>query len=437
MTECYQKPIQISQLKRRKIEVEFKGGDITSDGGVLLLSQVDKNIGLTQSAAQCFNDPRNPTKITHSLLTMVRQRVYGIGLAYEDLNDHNTLRNDPAFQTAVGESAELASPSTLCRLEQYADRKTAIQLHQVLFDQFIKQHKQAPKELILDFDATDDLVHGDQIGKYYHGYYGNYCFLPLYVYCGKFPLASYLRPAFMDPAQHSWAILALLVKALRKEWPQVNIIFRADGGFSRHKIMSWCERHKVKYIIAIGGNTKILKQSEALINQAKRRNKKTNQAQRLFGHIQYAASTWKNKRRILIKAEHNDRGSNPRFVVTNLDGRSKYLYDHVYCARGDMENRIKEIQLDLFSDRTSCHDWWPNQLRLLFSTMAYVLMNCLRENYLQGTQWAKAQPGTIRLKLLKIGAVIIRNTRRIRFLLSSSYPYQSEFKALVARLNTS
>lgn len=434
MTECYQEPMKISRLKGRNIEAEFSGGDITSDGGALLLREIDKKMNLCHQVAKVFKDPRDPSRITHEVLSMVRQRIFGIALAYEDLNDHETLRKDPAMQTATGCLDDLASPSTLCRLEQWADRKAAIDLHQVLFDQFVNRYKTAPEEIILDFDATDDLTHGDQVGRFYHGYYRHECFLPLHVYCGHFPLVSYLRPSFMDPAKHTWAILALLVKGLRQRWPEVKIIFRGDAGFHKEKILRWCDKHDVKYIVGFGQNAALLRAAQPLLEAAESTYKTTLEKQRVFGFVTYQAASWKQEREVLVKAEHSVNGSNPRAVITNLSGEAQYLYDQVYCARGDMENRIKEIQLDLFSDRTSCHEWWPNQLRLLFSTMAYALLNALREGHLSGTRWVKARLSTIRIKLLKVGAIILRNTRRIRFLLSSNYPYQFEFKSVLVSL---
>jgi hypothetical protein len=429
--------LKFSPLKRRKIEAEFSGGDITTDAGALLLREVDKKLHLCRSLTQHIQDPRRPELITHQLETLIRQRIFAIALAYEDVNDHDQLRKDAGFKIAVSEPDLLASSSTLCRLEQWAERKTAIGFHQALFKQFIKQFKSAPKQLILDFDATDDPTHGNQVGKFYHGYYRHECFLPLHVYCGHFPLVSYLRPSWMDPAKHTWAILSLLVKALRKQWPEVEIIFRGDGGFCRDKIMRWCERHRVKFIIGLGKNEALYRLSKTEIDQAALEFERTGEKQRIFNRFLYKAGSWKNERVVIVKAEHTYYGDNPRYIVTNLSDSAQSLYEEVYCARGEMENRIKEIQLDLFADRTSCHEWWPNQLRLLFSSFAYVLVHTLRSKYLSGTKWAKSTIGTLRLKLLKVAAVVIQNTRRIRFLLSSHYVYQSDFQALVNRLNTS
>jgi hypothetical protein len=357
-------------------------------------------------------------------------------MGYEDLNDHNTLRGDAALQTAVQRDEELAGASTLCRWENRSDRETAWAIHRILVEQFIASFKRAPKEIVLDFDATDTAVHGQQEGRFFHGYYDQYCFLPLYVFCGDQLLVAYLRQSKIDGAKHAWAILALLVKRLRRAWPKVKIIFRGDSGFCRHQMLSWCDRHNVGYIIGVAKNNRLKALSEEQINEAAEQFTKTGLKQRLFGKIQYAADTWNCRRSVIVKAEHTDKGPNPRYVVTNLEGEPQALYDKLYCARGDMENRIKEQQLDLFSGRVSCHAWWANQFRLLLSSLAYILMEAIRRLALKGTELSKAQSCTIRLKLLKIGAVIIRNTRRIRFMLSSAYPYQKLFAIAAARLES-
>lgn len=438
MTVCSQDSFEFPALKisqtTRKIEVQFSGGEVTSDAGVLLLREVDRKLGLTKEFSKHLADPRNPNLVEHTTLDMLRQRVYGLCLGYEDLNDQQTLRNDTAIQTAVGKDSILASPPTLCRFENRGDRMAAIACHKILLDKFIASHKSAPAELILDFDATDDIVHGNQVGKFFHGYYENYCFLPLYVYCGDQLLASYLRPSNIDGAKHAWAIASLLVKELRKKWPDVKIIFRGDSGFCRQKMLRWFEQNNVGYIVGIPSNAVIKRKTNDLILQAEEEFKKTELKQKLFSEVNYAAKTWDNERRVIVKAEHNDQGENTRYVVTNLEGTPQDLYEKLYCARGEMENRIKEQQLDLFGDRTSCHDWWPNQFRVLLSGLAYVLMETIRREGLQKTELAQAQVGTIRLKLLKIGAVVVRNTRRIKLLLSSHYPYQELFRNLAQNL---
>ncbi len=278
--------------------------------------------------------------------------------------------------------------------------------------QFIKRFESAPRELILDFDCTDDRVHGLQEGRHFHGFYYDFCFLPLYVFCGEELLVSYLRESNIDSAKHAWAILALLVKALRKRWPKVKIILRADSGFCRWKMLRWCERAGIHYIVGLAKNERLNTLSTKLHRRAQRKHQKTGHKVRLFTQFKYKAKTWDKKRRIIVKAEHSDRGANPRYVVTNLEGGSERLYDDIYCARGEMENRIKEQQLGLFSDRTSCHAWWANQFRLLLSSAAYVLLAALRRVGLSGTEWAHAQVGTIAYSQFSIP--------RLRFRLGSS-----------------
>lgn len=433
---CNPELFQFPAVKKRALTASFSGGDVTSDGGILLLRQADRKTGLSKALARVLPDPRAPERITHPLLTFVRQRLYGLCLGYEDLNDHDHLRQDLAWQTAAERDEPLASSPTLCRWENRADRKVAWLVQEILVSQFIASFAQAPTELTLDFDSTDDRVHGQQEGRFFHGYYGGYCFLPLYVFCGEQLLVSYLRPGNRDNARHAWAILKLLVRRLRQAWPGVKITVRADSGFCRRRMLRWCEEHGVGYIIGLARNDRVLALAQGLMEQAQSRHEQTGEKQRLFGEIQYAAQSWDEERRVIVKAEHTDKGSNPRFVVTNLEGDAQALYDQIYCARGEMENRIKEQQLGLFSDRTSCHDWWANQFRLLLSSCAYVLLETVRRVGLAGTELARAQAGTIRLRLLKIGAVVLRNSRRVRLLLSSSYPYQSIFAQVAQAFST-
>ena len=434
MTECTQTALQFPRFSRRKIDVSFNGGDITSNGGVQLLRLADERTGLIKAAARAIGDSRRTKSCTHDLESLVRQRVYGISLGYEDLNDHEALRADLALQTALSRDESLASPSTLCRLENRANRNTAVALHKVLIDNFIASYKQAPRRLILDVDATDDRVHGDQEGRFFHGYYDHYCFLPLYVFCGDQLWVSYLRSSKIDGAKHSWAILALLIKRLRQAWPKVEILVRADSGFCRWRMLRWFDRHGVDYVIGIAKNPRLHDQSLALRTLAQWRYWMMGEKQRLFSEVRYAAQTWDTPRRVIVKAEHSARGSNPRFVVTNLTGNAQRIYDRIYCARGEMENRIKQQQLGLFADRTSCHTWWANQFRLLLSSLAYTLLETIRRVALHGTALARAQCGTLRLKLLRIGAIVLRNTRRIRLLLSSAYPNRELFCLVAARL---
>jgi hypothetical protein len=434
MTICNTKKIEFARSKGRKIEAEFAGGDITSDGGILLLRMADRKLGLIEKISSAIEDPRDQGKCDHKQIAMLRQRIFGLALGYEDVNDHITLRGDKAFQAAVEKSADLASASTLCRLENRITRRALWKISEALVDVFVGSHKKPPKKLVLDFDATDDPVHGDQLGGVFHGYYGGYCFLPLYVFCGEFLLAAYLRPGNSDAAGHAWGILALLVKKLRRAWPKVKIVLRGDSGFCRHQILDWCDKEKVDYIVGIGKNKVLLRASQGLIDQSAERYDRTGKKQRLFDDFYYAAETWKRSRRVIVKAEHTAKGSNPRYVVTSLAGAPQYLYDKMYCARGEMENRIKEQQLYLFADRTSCMNWLPNQFRMLLSGIAYTLLQTIRRLGLCGTELAHARCDTIRLKLLKIGAAVVENTRRIRFLLSSAYPWQRLFRQVVANM---
>jgi hypothetical protein len=427
MPNCNQPELTFPSFDRRKIEGSFTGGAVTSDAGILLLREADRRLGLSAALDEVLVDPRNPLFTTHRQVDLLRQRIYGLALGCEDLNDHDTLRHDVAWQTAVERGEALASSPTLCRLEQRVDRKAALAFHQVLLDKFIASFAEPPTELILDFDATDDRVHGNQEGRFYHGYYGDWCFLPLYVFCGEQLLVSYLRPSRHDGARHAWAILKLLTRRLREAWPEVRLILRADSGFCRWKMLHWCEWARVDYIVGLARNTRLEALGAPLLAQAQAAFAAEPSKQRIFGWIDYAASTWDRARRVIAKAEFSEQGANPRFVVTSLEGDPQALYDEVYCGRGEMENRIKEQQLGLFSDRTSCHAWWANQFRVILSAVAYVLLESIRRVGLRGTELARAQVGTIRLKLLKIGAVIVRNTRRIRFFFASAYPYREIF----------
>ena len=426
-TVCNAEVFSFPAVKKRVVQASFTGGNVSSDGGIALLRQTDRRLGLTKALAQVLPDPREPGRIKHPLLALIRQRLYGLAAGYEDLNDHDTLRHDLAWQTAVERDRALASSPTLCRLENRADRQVAWAVHAVLVHQFIASFATPPTELILDFDTTDDRVHGRQAGAFFHGYYGDYCFLPLYVFCGEQLLVSYLRPGNVGAAHHAWAVLKLLVQRLRQVWPHVKIIFRGDAGFCRWRLLRWCEQNHVHYLVGLAQNARVQALAQGLIEQSAQAFLQTQAKQRRFGEVHYAADTWDKARRVLVKAEHTDQGSNPRFVVTNLAGAAQTLYDEVYCARGEMENRIKEQQLGLFADRTSCCGWWANQFRLLLSSCGYVLLERLRALGLAGTELARAQAGTIRLKLLKIGAVVLRNTRRVKLPLSSACPYQKIF----------
>lgn len=434
MPNCTIEDISFSPIKRRKIAVNFRGGNVSSDAGALLLREIDQKLGFTASLSEILSDDRDQRYVDHPIKSMLAQRVYGLALGYEDVSDHNSLRKDICFQTAIGRDVELASAPTLSRFDNTATRGTAISMSKFIVEQFIKSFSKPPKRLVLDFDPTDDKIYGHQENRHYHGYYKSHCFLPLYVFCKDQLLVSYLRPCNIDGAKHSWAILALLVKRFRQEWPEVKIIFRGDSGFCRNRILSWCDKHDIGYITGMAGNNRLLTVSTKLRQQAATNFEATEEKQKLFSDFKYAAGSWNYKRRIIVKAEHSINGTNTRFIVTNLTETPKELYEKIYCARGDMENRIKEQQLDLFADRTSCTTWWANQFRLLLSSCAYVLVSAIRKRFLKGTELAKAQCGTIRLKLLKIGAVVIRNTRKVKFFLSSSYPYQDLFTKIAYKL---
>ena len=423
MTNCIAKKIQFPPFKGLSVEAQFVEEEVTGDGGVLLLREIDRKLRLTERLSKIIPDKRDPLKIQHTMKSMLQQRIYGLALGYEDLNDHNQIRHDAALQTAIDKIEALASSSTLCRLEHTANRKIAFEMSKILVEIFIESFKQPPKELILDMDATEDEVHGHQEGRYYHGYYQSYCFLPLHIFCGEQLLVSYLRPSFMDGAKHAWAIIALLVKRFREVWPFVKIIVRADSGFCRDSMLRWFEKKNISYIIGIPGNNRLEQACLELQNEAEHHFKQFKESVCLFGEFKYSAESWDKERRVIVKVEHTGEGLNTRYTLTNIKQRdAERLYKDVYCKRANMENRIKELKNDLYSDRTSCHRWWPNQFRLLLSSMAYVLMEGMRRLALKNTELAKAQCSSIRLKLYKIGAVIFRNTRRVCFLLSHSFP---------------
>lgn len=441
MTECTGKRLIFSSLKRQQIVADFDGGRLTSDAGALLLREVDRRIGLTPALADCISDPRDPAKVRHDVRTMLAQRIFGIALGYEDLNDHQTLRDDPLMavlaQRRPDPDEPLASPSTLCRFENAVTRQSQVRMSAVLVETFIASYAKPPAEIILDFDPTDDPVHGNQAGRFFHGYYDGYCFLPLYVFCGDRLLASYLRPSNIDAAKHTRAILKLLVDRIRRAWPDTRIIFRGDSGFCRWKLLRWCERHEISYVVGIARNKVLERMARPFTEAARAAFDKTGDKQRNFHEFEYAAGTWDRPRRIIVKAEHLDKGPNTRFVVTNLAEAPQQVYDDRYTARGDMENRIKEQQLELFADRTSCHEFAANQFRLLLASAAYVLIEHLRRVTMDGTELACAQVGTIRVKLLKAAARVVTSVRRVVFHLSSAYPYQDTFRLLVARLTAS
>ena len=437
MSKMLPQTIQFSSLSRHKIEAQFSGGHITSDAGLLLLREVDRQLGLTDRLARKLVDWRESGKVKHSLKAMLRQRLLGIAAGYSDLNDHTQLRQDMALQTSVESLQMLASCSTLCRFESNMDRQAILDAHQCLWEQFIASHKKPPKRVILDFDATDIPLHGDQPEKFFHGYYDHYCYLPLYVFSDRFPLVAYLRPSKIDGAKHTAAILKLLVTFIRQHWPEVQIVFRGDSGFCRQLVLNWCDRNGVDYIVGIARNPRL----EAMINRSwdyvesqhqQRKALGIKGATRCFWRYTYQADSWKHPREVIAKIEVTDKGRNPRFIVTSLPGRDSKLYCEEYCARGDMENRIKDQQLDLFAKCTSSKHWWSNQWRLTLSMLAFVLFEQLREHCSNKYDTLSVQ--NLRLKLIKIAAVVVTNTRRIRFLLSECCPDQKEFTRLVERL---
>jgi hypothetical protein len=436
MPDCTSKRIEFEPFKRRRVEVNFDGGEISSDGGLPLLRKLERRLGLLEAVAGVLADPRDPERIEHTLADMLRQRVFGLVQGYEDLNDHATLRNDPLMQTACERDTALASAPTLCRLENRASRAAAWAMHEVIVEKFIAGFKTAPEELVLDFDATDDPLYGRQEGRFFHGYYDSYCYLPLYVFCGEQLLVSYLRPSKIDEAKHAWAVLALLVKRLRRAWPKVRIILRGDSGFCRRKMLSWCERRDVGYCVGLAKNKRLNRMTEAQRLRLAHQFELSQVKQREFAELRYGARTWKTERRVIARLEHMDKGDNPRYVVTNLPGDPRALYEDLYCARGEMENRIKEAQLGLFADRTSCQVFAANQFRLLLSSLAYILTERLRTLALAGTEFARLQASTLRTKLLKIGAIVLRNTRRVRVMLSSAFPHQVIFLAAARALDS-
>lgn len=373
---------RLTPLGRREVVLDFAGGWLTSDAGLLLLREVDRRLGLLDAINAVIPDPRDPRFTIHEQRELLAQRIMALAAGYEDGNDHQTLRSDPALQTAVGrvpdEERPLGSPPTLCRLENRISRATHLRLHEVLVEQFLNSFEQPPEEIILDLDATDDPLHGEQEGRFFHGYYDGYCYLPLYVFCGEHLLVAYLRPSNIDGAYHSRAVVKWLVERIRQRWPQVRIVLRGDSGFCRWRLLRWCDRHDVQYVIGLAKNKRLTAQARTWQTQAEEAFQATQDKQRLFGEFSYAAETWDRKRRVIVKAERLVAGPNTRFIVTNRDGDPQRLYDDCYCQRGDMENRIKEQQLMLFADRTSCHALVANQFRMLLSGFAYVLLCGLR-----------------------------------------------------------
>ena len=451
-TECIQKNFGFHPLRKREIRAQFDGGAITTEGGGLLLREVEKRIGIVRQFAACFRDYRNPELIEHTVEELVAQRVYGLALGYEDLNDHEELRKDPLLAVLVEkpdpEGGVLAGKSTLNRLEltpETANAKARYKkivadhaaVDRLFVEVFLAAHSEPPEEIILDLDATDDPLHGNQEGRFFHGYYGHYCYLPLYIFCGEFLLGARLRPSNIDASAGSVPELQRIVKQIRAVWPQVRILVRGDSGFCREELMAWCEAEGLDYVLGLAKNERLKASIKKELQKAAHQYQETRRAARFFKEFYYQTrKSWSERRRVVAKAEHLEKGENPRFVVTSLKAAewpAPALYEQLYCARGDMENRLKE-QLMLFADRTSTAYLRSNQLRLYFSSVAYVLLQMLRQLGLQGTELAKAQCATIRLKVLKIGALVRISVRKVWVSLAGGYPYVALFHQAYEKL---
>ncbi len=456
MTECNQEQLEFQALGRRKVTASFDGGNVTSDAGGLLLREVARGSGLIDKFAKCFTDFRDPDAIEHTVRDLIAQRTMALALGYEDLNDHDFIRHDPLLATLVdkadvlGEkrvksrdrSKALAGKSTLNRLELTkpdASQKSRYKkivyneysIQDFFIDWFVERQAKSPLVIWLDLDATDDPTHGNQEGSFFHGYYDCHCYLPLYIFCGDDLLSSRLRSSGCDPFEGVIEDLARCVEKIRAKFPKARIIVRGDSGFCREEIMHWCETRRIDYVLGLAQNTRLVKMIKKDLKKAKRKFKRTGQPQKRYRNLKYATlKTWSRKRRVVAKAEHLDKGSNPRFVVTSIE-KSEYtakaLYEDLYCERGDMENRIKEQQMGLFADRTSTHTMRANQLRLWFSGLAYLLMTELRRVGLKNTEMASAQCWTIRERLFKIGAVVTISIRRIVVHMATSYPWRETF----------
>ena len=453
LTECIPDLFGFEPVAGRRVEAAFDGGVLTSDAGALLLGRADRAIRLLDRLAACFGDRRSPGAIEHAVRTLVSQRVIGIALGYEDLLDHDQLRHDPVLAAIAGKltprrkrCAPLAGKSTLNRMEHAPageDRYHKIThdagaIEALFVDIFLEAHAAAPAEIVLDLDATDDPIHGDQEGRFFHGYYGGYCYLPLYIFCGKHLLAAKLRRANIDAAAGSVEEVARIVEQIRTRWPKVRIILRADSGFARDALMAWCEANGVDYLFGLARNVRLVAEIAAELAEAAEESAKTQAPARRFKDFMWTTrDSWSCRRRVVGKAEWTQGEANPRFVVTSLSqarADARMLYENLYCARGEMENRIKECQLDLFADRTSAATMRANQLRLWFASMAYVLMEALRRLGLAATKLANATCGSIRLKLLKVGALVSLSVRRVRIAMASAHPCQREWALAYAAL---
>jgi hypothetical protein len=453
-TECSQDLFGFATVEGREVVAAFDGGAITSEAGALLLGATDRAIRMTERFAACFHDVRRRDLIEHEVVTLVGQRVFGIALGYEDLNDHDELRHDPMMAVLAGklaarreDCAPVAGKSTLNRLELSCLEPTRyhkishnpVAIRQLMVDLFVEAHERAPSEIILDLDATDDPVHGEQEGRFFSGYYDCYCYLPLYVFCGRHLLDAKLRCASVDAADGAVETVARIVAQIRRRWPHVRILVRADSGFARDDLMAWCEDNDVHFLLGLAKNERLVAMIADELAQAEAKSRRSGKPARTFKEFRWLTrESWSRERRVIAKAEFTKGEANPRFVVTSLaraQCKPKYLYEKVYCARGEMENRIKECQLDLYADRTSTATMRANQLRLWFASMAYVLLCALRRIGLPHTRFDKASCGTIRLKLLKIGALVSISVRRIKVAMASGCPAAAIWGTAALRLN--
>jgi hypothetical protein len=450
MTQCNQNRFEFAAHFGREVVAHFDGGTMTSDSGALLLRETDRRLNLLPRLAECFRDDRNASYISHRVSELLAQRVYGLALGYEDLSDHDQLRQDPLLAVLSGKpqvgAEKLAGKSTLNRLELStgtADRYKKIHcqteaVDELLVSVFLEAHASAPERIVLDLDVTDLPLHGHQEGRFFHGYYESYCYLPLYIFCGEHLLCARLRTANQDASAGSRAEVERIVQQIRQAWPEVKIILRADSGFCREELMKWCEEQGIYYVFGFARNERLRRLIDLPMQQAEQQYQADGKPARVFTEFLYETTTgsWSRARRVIAKAEYLDKGENPRFVVTNLSAetwRAQPLYEDLYCARGEMENRIKE-QFSLFAGRVSAETLRANQLRLYFSAAAYLLLEGLRRLGLKVTEMARAQAGTIRLKLLKIGAQIRITARKIWISMASSYPDQSLFEQAYRQL---
>ena len=454
-TECSADLFGFAPVEGRKVVAAFDGGTMTSEAGAMLLGATDRQIRLIERFAGCFTDHRVAELVVHEVASLVGQRVLGIALGYEDLIDHDQLRHDPVMAVLGGkveaqraDCAPLAGKSTLNRLELSRPEPTryhkishdAAAMEGLFVDLFLDAHAAPPPQITLDIDATDDPLHGHQEERFFHGYYDTYCYLPLYVFCGRHLLSAKLRPANIDASAGSVEEMARIITRIRARWPQVRILLRADAGFAREALMAWCENNSVDFLFGLAKNSRLIGEIESELAATQEQSQKTEKPAHRFKDFTWRTrQSWSCERRVVAKAEWTRGEANPRFVVTSLareEHEARHLYEKLYCARGEMENRIKECQLDLYADRTSAHTMRANQLRLWFASMAYVLLCALRRIGLAHTQFARASCGTIRLKLLKIGALVRTSVRRIKLAMPSAFPYQAEYRAAHAALAT-